>query len=118
MNLINYSYEFSPTETSAGGTLLYIANHLPYKGRNDLSIYKKNELESTLIEIANPQKSNIIVVVIYRLPSMDLIDFNNSYLNKNLFSYLKVLILIFRVAMIIIQPMNLYILLLLTHLYL
>ena len=28
LNLNNYSYEFTPTETSAGDTLLYIANHL------------------------------------------------------------------------------------------
>ena len=26
LNLNNYSFEFTPTETSAGGTLLYIAN--------------------------------------------------------------------------------------------
>ena len=38
---LNYSFEFTPTETSAGGTLLYIANHLSYKCRNDLNIYKK-----------------------------------------------------------------------------
>ena len=31
LNLNNYSFEFTPTETSAGGTLLYIANHLSYK---------------------------------------------------------------------------------------
>ena len=41
LNLNNYSFEFTPTETSAGGTLLYIANHLLYKCRNDLNIYKK-----------------------------------------------------------------------------
>ena len=28
LNLNNYSFEFTPTETSSGGTLLYIANHL------------------------------------------------------------------------------------------
>ena len=28
LNLNNYSFEFTPSETSAGGTLLYIANHL------------------------------------------------------------------------------------------
>ena len=61
LNLNNYSFEFSPTETSAGGTLLHIANNLSYKRRNDLHIYKKNELESTFIEIFNPRKSNIIV---------------------------------------------------------
>ena len=60
----NYSFEFTPTETSAGGTLLYIANHLSYKCRNDINIYKK----------------------------MHLIDFSCNYLNKlpknkNLFFY-------------------------------
>ena len=82
MNLNNYSVEFTTTETSAGGTFLYIANHLSYKCRNDLNIYKKNELESTFIEIVNPKKSNISVGVIYRHPSMDLADFNCNYLNK------------------------------------
>ena len=41
LNFNNYSFEFTPTETSAGGTLLYIANHLSYKCHNDLNIYKK-----------------------------------------------------------------------------
>ena len=66
LNLNNYSFEFTPTETSASCTLLYIANHLSYKCRNDLNIYKKNELESTFIEIVNPKKSNIIMGVICR----------------------------------------------------
>ena len=82
MSLNNYSFEFTPTETSAGGTLLYIANHLSYKCRNDLNIYKKSELESTFTEIVNPRKSNIIVGVIYRHPFMDFNDFNCNYLNK------------------------------------
>ena len=47
LNLDHYSFEFTPTETSAGGTLLYIANHLSYKCHNDLNISKNNELEST-----------------------------------------------------------------------
>ena len=75
LNLNNYSFEFTPTETSAGGTLLYVANHLSYKCHNDLNIYK-NKLESTFIEIVNPKKSNIIVGVIYRPLSVDLTDFN------------------------------------------
>ena len=81
-NLNNYSFEFTPTKTSAGGALLYSTNHLSYKCRHDLNIYKKNELGSTFIEIVNPKKSNIIVGVIYRHPSMDLTDFNCNYLNK------------------------------------
>ena len=80
--LNNYSYEFTPTETTAGGSLLYIANHLSYKCRNDLNIYKKNELESTFIEIVDPRKSI-------------------SLKNKNLSSCPEVLML-----MSIIQPMN------------
>ena len=59
LNLNNYYFEFTPTETSAGGTLLYIANNLSYKCHNDLNIHKKNELESTIIEIVNPKKSTI-----------------------------------------------------------
>ena len=41
LNLSNYSFEFTPTETSPDGTLLYIANHLSYKCCNNLNIYKK-----------------------------------------------------------------------------
>ena len=55
LNFNNYSFEFTPTKTSASGTLLYIANHLSYKCCNDLNIDKKNELESTFIEIVNPK---------------------------------------------------------------
>ena len=57
INLNNYAFEFTPTESSAGGTLIYIANHLAYKARTDLQIYKKHDLESTFIEIINPKKS-------------------------------------------------------------
>ena len=39
-------------------------------------------MESTFIEIINQKKSNIIVGVIYRHPSMDLTDFNCNYLNQ------------------------------------
>ena len=41
LNLNNYFLEFTPTDTSAGGTLFYIANHLSYKCRKDLNICKK-----------------------------------------------------------------------------
>ena len=56
---------------------------------NDLNIYKKNELESAFIEIVNSRKSNIIVGVIYRHPSMDLTDFDCNYLNQLLESVSK-----------------------------
>ena len=43
INMENYSTEFTPTESSVGGTFLYIANHLSYKSCQDLNIYKKNK---------------------------------------------------------------------------
>ena len=39
LNLNNYSFELTPTKTCAGGTLLYIANHLSCKCLNH--IYRK-----------------------------------------------------------------------------
>ena len=44
LNLNNCSFECTPTETSAGGTLLCIANHLSYKCHNDLDIYVKKRI--------------------------------------------------------------------------
>ena len=87
--LKNYSVESIPAESSAGETLLYIANHLSYKPSNDLNISKKSELGSTFVEIINPKKSIIIVAVIYRHPSMDVTDFNQNYLNGLLDKILK-----------------------------
>ena len=56
LNPNGYSYEFTPAETTPCGTLLYIANHVSYKCRNDLNIYQKNGLESTFTEIVKPKK--------------------------------------------------------------
>ena len=82
-NLImnNFSFEFTPTESSAEGNLLYIANHLSYKPHLDLNIYKRKELESTFIEILNCKKSNIIDCI-HKHPSMDLHNSNTNYLNN------------------------------------
>ena len=57
IKLQNYSFEFTPTKSNAGWTLLYIANHLSYKPRTDLSLNKVNQLESTFIEIINSRKT-------------------------------------------------------------
>ena len=56
ISLKNYAIEFTPTESSAGGTLLYIASHLSYKPRLDLNIYEANQLESTFVEILDLKK--------------------------------------------------------------
>ena len=82
ISIPNYSYESCPTEANAGGTLIYIRNHLSYKTRNDLKIYKSFELESTFIEICNTKKTNIIIGCIYEHPSMNINEFNDDYLNE------------------------------------
>ena len=82
INLRNYAIEFTPTESSAGGTLLYIASHLSYKPRPDLNIYKANQLESTFVEIINPKKSNIVIGCLYKHPNKDVLDFKNNYLSQ------------------------------------
>ena len=48
IHLGNYSVEQTSTETSAGGTLLYINKRLPYQLRNDLKLYYPGKIESTL----------------------------------------------------------------------
>ena len=57
--------KIEPTESHADGTLLYINNKLSYKLRQDLCIYKSSELESTFIEIINPKKKQISLLVVY-----------------------------------------------------
>ena len=62
LSIKNFSFEFTQAKSSAGGTLLYIANQFSFKPPQDLDIYKKNELESTFIEIMNPKISNIVKI--------------------------------------------------------
>ena len=71
MNLNNYCFEFTPTETCASGTLLYIANHLSCKCCNVPNICKKNELESTFIEIVNPKS-----IFLLRDLNVNLLNYN------------------------------------------
>ena len=79
INLTDYAIEFTPTESSAGATLLYIASHLSYKPRPDLNIYKANQLESTFVEVIKPKKRNIVIGCLYKHPNMDVLDFKNNY---------------------------------------
>ena len=81
MNFPDYTYEFCPTESSAGGTLLYIRNHLSYKLRKDLSIYKSRELESTLIYISQSKKTNIVIGCTCKHPNMNLDESNEFRLH-------------------------------------
>ena len=66
IDIIGYNLEHTPTEVSFGGTLLYVKNKLNYISQKDLNIYKKNEQESTFIEIIASSGKSIIVGCIYR----------------------------------------------------
>ena len=58
--LPGYAIEQTTTESTKGGTLLYISNDTNYKSRKDLQIYKSKLLESTFIEIINSKQKNLI----------------------------------------------------------
>ena len=60
----------------------YINNNIAYKPRKHLNIYKSHQLESTFIEIINPQKSNTNLGVVYIRPKMNLNEFNDEYVKK------------------------------------
>ena len=81
--------ESCPTKSSGGGTLLHSSDHLSYKPRNDLCIYKSTKLESTFTEILIPKKTNVTVGCIYCHPHMDLHEINDYYINNLLNKFSK-----------------------------
>ena len=54
IDLQDYTYEWTPTTASKGGTLIYNDNKLKYKTQNHLKLYREREIESTFIEISEP----------------------------------------------------------------
>ena len=81
VQLPDYNFESTSTESSTGGTAIYIKKTLSYKLRKDLIIYKPSQLESTLIEIIQ-NKETFIVGCIYRHPSMEISTFNKHVLSN------------------------------------
>ena len=68
IHIPGYNIEQTPTESSVGGTLIYISqklsnlqNFLTYKNRPDLQIYHPKHLECTFTEILLPGKFNFII---------------------------------------------------------
>ena len=58
--LNNYSYEFTSTKTTAGGTLRYIVNHRLHRCCNDLNIYEnmnRNQLSLKLSTLKSQTSS-------------------------------------------------------------
>ena len=81
IQLPDYNFESTPTESTKGGTAIYIKKTLNYKLRKDLIIYKPNQLESTFIEVIQ-NKDTFIAGCICRHPSMEISDFNKYYLSN------------------------------------
>ena len=61
LQLCNYSIEHTPTESSAGGTLLCISKRLSYQLRNDLRLYDPGKTGSNFIEIICSKSTNVII---------------------------------------------------------
>ena len=82
INIPGYQEPLStPSEATKGGVLLYVNKKIPnFKPRNDLNIYSSKMLESSFIEIINPKKSNTIIGVLYRHPSLDVELFNSDFI--------------------------------------
>ena len=81
IDLPSPNIEQTPTESSSGGTLIYISQNLSYKHRQDLQIYCSIELESVFIELLIPNKKNHTIGVLYKHSSMKHYNFNNNFLN-------------------------------------
>ena len=58
IDLPGLKMELTPTESSAGGTLIFISQSLSYKPRKDLHIYCPKELEATFIKLLIPNRQS------------------------------------------------------------
>ena len=56
INMKNCSYEYTPSESSKEGTLLYIDKNLRYRSRSDLTLYKSKDIEPSFVEIIESKK--------------------------------------------------------------
>ena len=80
ISLPDYVYEHTPTESSKGGTLLYLDKNLKHKLRKDLNIYHKGTIESTFVEIINKNEKNMVAGCIYKHPKQTIPDFLDNLL--------------------------------------
>ena len=81
IDLPGYKSEQIPTESSAGGALIYISQIISYKPQKDLHIYCAKELESVFIELLIPNKKNHLFGVIHKHPTMKHHKLNNDFMN-------------------------------------
>ena len=60
LQLDNYSIEQTPSETSAGGALLYVNEKLSYQLSNHLKLYYPGKIELTFIQIICSKSTNMM----------------------------------------------------------
>ena len=84
IDIPGYNIEHTPTESKAGGCLLYISDKIPYKLRNDLNVYCPKQLESVFIELLLSNKPSQIIGTIYKHSSMNVSNFTNDHLKNML----------------------------------
>ena len=84
IDIPGYNIEHTPTESKAGGCLLYISDKIPYKLRSDLNVYCLKQLESVLIELLLSNKPSQIIATIYKHPLTNVCTFTNDHLKKML----------------------------------
>ena len=82
INIDNYPYEYSPTKSSKGGTLLHIDKSVKYKSRKDLHLNKPKETESTFIEVIETKKRNVVIGCIYKYLKITIKEFLNDFLES------------------------------------
>ena len=78
--LQNYTYELTSTESSKGGTLIYIDQNVKYKIREDLKLCKSKEIESTVIEIIENNQKSVIAGCISEHPGAAIEGFTNDFI--------------------------------------
>ena len=83
IDLNDYSFEFTTTESTKGGTLIYIQNGLRYKICKDLNLYREKETEYTFIEIMEPKgrNKNNFIGCIYKHPNVAVAEFTSDFIN-------------------------------------
>ena len=82
IDIPDYNNEQTPTESSAGGSIIYISQNLSYRVREDLQIHSSKELESVFIELLIPSKPSLISGTIYKHSGMQHFKFNNDFMKK------------------------------------
>ena len=80
IDIPGYDFEFTPTESEKGGTLLYNSKDLKYKNRTDLIMSQAKDLGSSFIELENKNRKNTVVGCIYKHPNMPISEFISDFL--------------------------------------